>query len=104
MACARGCNVTFAPVKLEMPTEEVHYLAMQSRAGDHWCLSRSSTLLDKRVEQKRVVWSAEIMKYQIRNIIFLYHIYGLIIVTHLTGPQPTQLVLNPFNWYQNSQF
>ena len=71
MACARGCNVTFAPVKLEMPTEEVHYLAMQSRAGDHWCQSRSSTLLDKRVEQKKVVWSAEITKYQIRNIIFL---------------------------------
>ena len=64
--------------------------------------SRSSTLLEKRVEQKKVVWSAEITKCQIQNIIILYHIYGLIIITHSTGPQPIQLVLNPFNWSPNS--
>jgi len=53
--------------------------------------------MEKRVEQEKVVWSAKITKYQIRNILFLLYIYGLIIVIHLTGPQPIQLVLNPFN-------
>ena len=58
--------------------------------------------MEKRVEQEKVVWSAKITKYQIRNILFLLYIYGLIIVIHLTGPQPIQLVLNPFNWSPNS--
>ena len=58
--------------------------------------------MEKRVEQEKVVWSAKITKYQIRNIILLYYIYGLVIVTHSTGPQPIQLVLNPFNWSPNS--
>ena len=58
--------------------------------------------MEKRVEQEKVVWSAKITKYQIRNILFLLYIYGLIIVIHLIGPQPVQLVLNPFNWSPNS--
>ena len=53
--------------------------------------------MGKRVEQEKVVWSAKITKYQIRNILFLLYMYGLIIVMHLNGPQPIQLVLNPFN-------
>ena len=39
----------------------------------------------------------QITKYQIRNILFLLYMYGLIIVIHLNDPQPIQLVLNPFN-------
>ena len=58
--------------------------------------------MEKRVEQEKVVWSAKITKYQIQNILFLLYIYGLIIVIHSTGPQPIQLVLNPFNWSPNS--
>ena len=58
--------------------------------------------MEKHVEQEKVDWSAKITKYQIRNILFLLYIYGLIFVIHLTGLQPIQLVLNPFNWSPNS--